>query len=316
MKVVAASLDIPTCHALTACFFTVPRMYEPLVEERTAARGRWRRRHPGRDNARGPNFPAELAELPPFGLWLKQTVAEKVASGVEVDPDVEAISKFPAPIAMKYRSMYAYGYKYRVQSAETSLKTCDSGIAATFVRECRFGIRDQNPVFAPVEYVGSLEEILELNYGTLKQVVLIGTWVRANYRGSAATVKKDEWGLTIANFSRTLPFGRDSFAFPSQVEQVFFSNCLESPGWKVVVRTEPRGRRVVASNDEDQPGELFRHGRDSDFAGLQVPEDLLEGRLPPSRAGRVIRVADDVDDGPVDPAEVLGRDLGESSAEE
>ena len=286
------------------------------MEDRTAARARWRRRHPGRDSGRGPNFPPELAELPSFGHWLRGAISDEVEAGVVVDPTAAALSRFPSRSARKYRSLYAYGFHYRVRSAETHFRTCDSGIAATFVRECRYGLRDPNPVIAPVEYVGHLEEIIELEYEEVRQVVLIGTWVRANYRGNAATVKKDQYGFTIANFERMLPFGRDSFAFPSQVEQVFYSDCAEAPGWKVIVRTEPRGRRVIATDDEEQGGLLFRHGRDSEYSGLQVPDQLSEEQVLLSEAGRVIRVTEDIGADLPEAADLSDHDLGDSSAEE
>ena len=241
----------------------------------------------------------------------------EVDDGLDVHPEVDALSGLPARMATRYRSMYGYGYHYRVRSSESGLKTSDSGIAATFLRECRFGLRDRNPIIAPVEYVGHLEEIVELNYNIFRQVVLIGTWVKANYRGANATVKKDNFGFTIANFSQTIPFGRDSFAFPQQVEQVFFSDCLEAPGWKVVVRTKPRGRRVVASREDVDDGPLFRQGRDNDFAGLRVPETLSEDPLPPSDTGTFIRLSDVLDDNtPMEDLTTFDADLGDSSKEE
>jgi hypothetical protein len=55
---------------------------------------------------------------------------------------------------------------------EAHLKTCDSGVAATFTRPCISGIRDRNPVVANIKYVGNLEEILELNYTGLPVTIL------------------------------------------------------------------------------------------------------------------------------------------------
>jgi hypothetical protein len=55
---------------------------------------------------------------------------------------------------------------------EAHLKTCDSGIAATFSCPWVSGVRDRNPVVTSVDYVGNMEEILELNYGRLKVMVL------------------------------------------------------------------------------------------------------------------------------------------------
>ena len=284
-----------------------------LTEERNRSRQRWRSRHPGRQGSRAPNFPPELAELSSFGVWLRDRVSEEVADGVHVEETVKALSEFPSTMARKYRSAYAYGYHYRVQSAEIALKTCDSGLAATFVRECRAGVRDNNPVVAPVEYVGHLEEIIELDYRVLRQVVFVGTWVRANYRGTGATVKKDQWGFTVANFSRMIPFGRDSFALPSQVQQVFFCDCPDLPGWKVVLRIEPRGKRIVPSASDVVDTFLFREGRDSDYVGLQIPSALPEEPVPLHSSGRVIRVPDAVDETAPEDDEAADPDLGASS---
>lgn len=242
-------------------------------------------------------------------------MAEK-AEGAPVDETAEALSCYPSPVAQRFRSMSAYGYHYRVKSAEAHLRTCDSGIAATFFRECRYGLRDRNPVVAPVEYVGHLQEIIELDYIFLRQVVLIGTWVKANYRGPNATVKRDHWGFTIANFGRMIPFGRDSFAFPSQVEQVFFSDCLESSGWKVVVRTEPRGKRVVANSTDEDGGLLFRHGRDSEFEGLRSPAIISEDPIQAPTAGRFVRVPETADIEIEDLHTTFDADLGASSEED
>ena len=212
--------------------------------------------------------------------------------------------------------MSGYGYHYRVQSSEAGMKTMDSGIAATFLRECRFGLRDRNPVIAPVEYVGHLEEIIELNYATFRPVVHIGTWVKANYRGATATVKKDSLGFTIANFAQTIPFGRDSFAFPSQVEQVFFCDCAEAPGWKIVVRTEPRGRRVVASPEDVEGGLLFRHGRDNEFPGLRVPDTLSEEPVPPTSASKYVHLSDTLNADTHETHATFDADLGASSEDD
>ena len=151
----------------------------------------------------------------------------------------------------------------------------------------------------------------------MHQVVFIGTWVQANYRGSNDTVKKDKWGFTLANFTRMIPFGQDSFAFPSQCQQVFFCDSRVEPGWKIVTRIEPRGRRVVANGDDINEGDMFRHGRDNDFTGLVVPTSLAEEALHPQiNSGRYIHVLNlpEVDDTEV--SDTGDHDLGMSSEED
>jgi len=80
------------------------------------------------------------------------------------------------------------------------------------------GLRDRNVVMANVEYVGELHEILELNYAGLCVIVLLCKWVKANYRGNIAIVKKDKWDFTLVNFNSILPFGPESFAFPIYID--------------------------------------------------------------------------------------------------
>jgi hypothetical protein len=72
----------------------------------------------------------------------------------------------PTIKAIAYRSTYAYGNHIRVKSAETNLVTMDYGVAAVFGTTCHSNVNDKNPIEAEVEYVGYMEEILELNYGT------------------------------------------------------------------------------------------------------------------------------------------------------
>jgi hypothetical protein len=87
-----------------------------------------------------------------------------------------------------------------VLSAEKHLTTSDCGVATTFEQECILGWNDQRPILAKLEYVGWAEKIFELNYGVLNTVVLLCNWVKANYNGSNATIKQNEYGFTFVIF--------------------------------------------------------------------------------------------------------------------
>jgi len=144
-------------------------------------------------------FPRELQKLPDFAQWVLEEVRREQQVGDVVNPRVLDTARGPLNVASAYKSMYAYGNHYRVLSSERSMKTCDSGVAATFRQVCRNGTRDVNQVDADVEYVGHIEEILELNYRRHCLVVLVCNFVKANYVGENATIKKDKWGFTLAN---------------------------------------------------------------------------------------------------------------------
>ena len=206
-----------------------------------------------------------------------EEVRREQQAGLVVDAEVLDTARGPLEVATAYRSMYAYGNHLRIRSSEQSLQTADSGVAATFRQVCRNGLSDGNAVDADVEYVGHIEEILELNYRRHCIVVLVCDFVKANYAGENATIVKDKWGFTLANYARRPGIVcRDSFAFPKHCDQVFYAEAREAPGWKVVLRKEVRGRRVLPSTGEDRETELFNMGDDEDFEGLRPDREVGE----------------------------------------
>ena len=292
------------------------RRYEELWQERTNARVAFRASHPRRNGRRVTPYPHELDVMPPFAQWLRMEIESRKQVGIAIPDDVEDSSNLPSLQAQRFKSMYAYGYHYRVKSAEESItKTCDSGVAAFFRRPCRSGRRDDNVVDANLEYIGQILEIVELNYGRHCTVLLVCDWVKANYRGRNATVKKDEWGFTIANFNTMVPFGYESFAFPIHCDQVFFSDEEDEPGWKVVLRTEVRGRRIDSELEEEEEIPMFAMGSDLDFAGLRAPDIIPETHADTLPTGRNIRLNDILNEVLGEHAVVFDRDVGESSEE-
>ena len=172
-----------------------------MWKERTNERHEFRRRHPHRNGRRDAPYPTGMEELPAFSIWLEEDVQSTIEQGFHVPEEVVDSSKLPSLEARKFRSMYAYGYHFRVKSVEEGVRsTCDSGVAAIFRQPCLSGRQDQNILNAELEYIGQISEIVELNYGRHCTVLLICEWVKANYRGRNAIVKKDKWGFTMAYF--------------------------------------------------------------------------------------------------------------------
>jgi hypothetical protein len=53
--------------------------------------------------------------------------------------------------------------------------------------------------------------------------------------GVHAGTKVDEFGFTLVNFRTLLLIQEQPFAFPSQVDQMFFSDFTQEPSWRVVL---------------------------------------------------------------------------------
>ena len=123
------------------------------------------------------------------------------------------------------------------------------------------------------EYIGWVEEIIELNYRNHCCVVLFCYWIPGSHDIQNAKVERDRYGFVVGNFSRPMPAGPKSFAFPTQCQQVFFSNdesWNEERGgdWKVICGTDVRGRR--GNLEMYRPDiEMLALGQDKDFEGLR-----------------------------------------------
>jgi hypothetical protein len=112
--------------------------------------------------------------------------------------------------------MYARGMHPRVQSTEEENVTCDSRIASSDLRDAH-GRGNENPgLFEATEYIGWIEEILELEYRSHYCVVLVCSWVRAYPKREGASVIYDKYGFTLGTFERTMLLEEESFAFPGQ----------------------------------------------------------------------------------------------------
>jgi hypothetical protein len=162
-------------------------------------------------------FPNNFKELPPFLERIRTTIISSIKDGVYIDKDTLHMSMAPTLEARSYRTMYAFGNCIHVSSAEKHLTTCDNGVATTFDQICILRQNDTRFIITNLEYVGWVEGILELNYRVLKIVVLLCNWVKPNYDGNSATIKCDEYGFTLMNFSFLIPILDASFAFPLHI---------------------------------------------------------------------------------------------------
>ena len=83
-------------------------------------------------------------------------------------------------------------------------------------------------------------------------------------------------GFTMANFNALVPHGYESFAFPFHCERVFFSDNENESGWRVLLRTEVRGRKIDSTMEEEEEVEIFAMSMDIDFEGLRAPIKIPE----------------------------------------
>jgi hypothetical protein len=147
-----------------------------------------------------------------FDEWVRDDAAHAdLDTSNPDDLDRLMLSMKPSQRAVRYTQMKAFGNHFRVEdNSSCCLQTYDSGVASMFQ------VPSADATDVSVNYVGVLKDILKLNYGPVRTPIILFRceWMK----------RRDNRG---------------------QATQVFFSDEVKKPGWKVVLHKEARSKREV-----------------------------------------------------------------------
>ncbi|XP_074359754.1 uncharacterized protein LOC141699836 [Apium graveolens] len=119
-----------------------------------------------------------------FWIWLK----EQVLSKDSISRDLEVLALGPTRAARQFTGYVVNGYRFHTKSRDSRCITQNSGVFVTAETTSFASSKDKNPVIGNVNYYGSVEEIFELDYWGVFNVVLFKCcWYQE---------EKDEYGLT------------------------------------------------------------------------------------------------------------------------
>jgi hypothetical protein len=110
---------------------------------------------------------------------LKEAVAATSNSGNRPSKDVIQASKLPEIRTTRYRAMYTNGMHLRILTTEEEKVTCDSAIATAMWKRSEGANSDEGGTLNKMEYVGWVQEILELDYRSHYIIVLLCSWMPA-----------------------------------------------------------------------------------------------------------------------------------------
>ena len=120
-----------------------------------------------------------------------------------------------------------------------TLKTYDNIVASVF------HMPSVGSEEVTLNYVGVLNDILKLNYGPLRTLVILFRceWMKQFDNRGNPTYVRDEVGFMVVDFPHKLPQMLEPFIFLCQVTQVFWSNKVQKLGWKIVLAKDARSQR-------------------------------------------------------------------------
>lgn len=114
--------------------------------------------------------------------------------------------------------------------------------------ECHSHANDRQPITRTLRYYGVLEDIIELDFMSLKKVIFRVEWYNSIEVGEEKTILLHNNGFHMINTSR-FEATSEPYVFPSQCDQNFFIPNLEQLGWSFVIDYDPRGQRVTFVHD-------------------------------------------------------------------
>lgn len=185
-------------------------------------------------------YPPELAEsFPNFSTWLNAHVRDLKDAQFPVSAELESLHCPPSRHACSFSAMWAYGAHFECNSETgTSRVAFDSGIAAI----------PPSATCTEID-VGILKNIILVTYGGVNCVVMEGSRIKSRDQGRRV-VRKDSYGFWLLQYNcREICEKSNPYVFPASVSQVFFVTIAEDPAWRVVLRHDPRSRRIQGEHE-------------------------------------------------------------------
>ncbi|XP_042389540.1 uncharacterized protein LOC121981198 isoform X2 [Zingiber officinale] len=176
-----------------------------------------------------------------FSSWFVSHIEDiNLAADDLVSSDLRLIARGPDAIGIRYEKFISNGFRFHTKEMERKRKTqnCDVTVRAT--TSSYSSIRDHNLVLSELDYYGILQNVIELNYGGGRKVVLFECeWVSKGKR-----LKLDEDGFVLANF-KNVRRHNEPYILASQAMQVFYVEDPIDCDWHVIITTDARTKHKM-----------------------------------------------------------------------
>lgn len=160
-----------------------------------------------------------------FPRWLRDR-GSRLGDGECADVEViRALSCGPSRRACSFRSMISYGSHYRIEddAGGAAHATYDSGVAELAPRGLVGAGMEQSDCVR-IERVGTLKDILVLNYTNLNIVLMVVSWLTKDTE-LQPRLRRDSHGFWLANMDALPRCSLNPYILPSLASQVTNSSC-------------------------------------------------------------------------------------------
>lgn len=162
-------------------------------------------------------------EMEEFPRWLRARCSILEEDTGSDQKELIALSCSPSRRVCSFRSMLSHGSHYRVEEDErvASHVTFDCGVAEV---RARGGGSASSCEGVDIIRVGTLKDILVLNYGNTNCVLMVVSWL-AKDTDLQPRLRRDLHGFWLANMAAMPRCNRDPYILPALATQVGSHSC-------------------------------------------------------------------------------------------
>ncbi|CAM8999899.1 unnamed protein product [Rhodiola kirilowii] len=133
-----------------------------------------------------------------FCNWLRcnEILNNQANSEEESDDLVKWLMPGPTPTVYTWNAYDINGFCFHTKVQDDQTVVQNSGVTLVAETTMVSSARDQNPIYAPINYFGVIEEIWELDYIKFRVPIFKCKWV------NNSAVRTDEYGMTFVDFRR------------------------------------------------------------------------------------------------------------------
>ena len=119
-----------------------------------------------------------------------------------------------------YPAMWAYGRHYHVEIIYIKRCSFDYGVMVYFKQSSRASSKDKNIIEGNLQYVGKIQEIIELDYWSFKCCIFKCRWYEEFERMRRHDTHSGLFSIDSLGY---LPEEKDPYVLPIHYEQVLLS---------------------------------------------------------------------------------------------
>jgi len=153
---------------------------------------------------------------------------------------------------LSFLAIWAYSQHFRIEKKDINRMNFDSGVMVDFDQASRASTKHTNLIEGKMQYVGKIQEIIQLNFRSFKCVVFKCKWFE-RFMNRRLVLHDIPSGYYAINSTRYLPQEKEPLVLPQHCSQFFFPDVLDEKMF--IIDCDLRWKHVCILDENDNNGD-------------------------------------------------------------